>query len=57
MLPKVRISTAQKETYERAVEKCRRRNPSLTVSQWIRFACDQQATIDLASRVPKGSEA
>lgn len=51
IIPKIRVDEERLERYVRAIERCRAKNPEITFAAWVRFACDQQATVDLSKRV------
>ena len=46
-MPKIRIESRRKIRYDRSVAVCQLKNPDLTLADWVRWACDQQANLDL----------
>ena len=50
MLHGMRVEPRRKARYERAWARCQKKNPDMTLADWVRWACDQQANMDLARR-------
>jgi len=53
-ISKIRVEEERRELYERAHALRQRTEPDLTLSDWVRNACDSQARADLGLDAPKG---